>query len=502
VLGCAWLLLAATGARADSIGFEGLAVGDLAADTFDTAVFFAPAADEALGFRAVVIDGSFGAPPPRGDRALAICTAANDCSGALEVSFAAPVSNLSFLAYGDDASDALTVEVFVLGELAASVPKGGFDGLIDTDSKIDLGEFTNVSSIRVSTNDPGGLAFDAFSFDVGDDVENSVRQAEQRADVSNRGQIVRTHLRGAVRSVFGGDPRLSRAASRRQSASVCPADPVAAGPGEHALPLESGLSAGEADRGFAGAWTSLAYARAENQDSRAEAESNLASLAVGVDYRVSERWLVGAAGFLGFVDTETRFDDGSSRTISGTFNPYVTFVLNQHFSFDANVGGTYGFIDNDASGVGAGQRDVFSYVVAGNANATQWFGPFSVEGRLGLVFSDAYFEPYTDTLDNEIERFHAQYTQVQIGAELDYVWEGVLPDTILMPYAGVAYHRDLDRTRSPVPGFPNGRDEVEVNAGLLAYGTGPWAGFVDFTTLQGRDEFVSYAVTANLRYRF
>lgn len=106
------------------------------------------------------------------DDEICTLTDAFACDAVLTVDFYDdPVNNLTFLANGDDsASTILTVEVFTTEGSVGQFNFGGFDGVSATFTLIDLSGFTDVTQIFVYSDDPAGLGYDTFTFDVGDTV--------------------------------------------------------------------------------------------------------------------------------------------------------------------------------------------------------------------------------------------------------------------------------------------------------------------------------------------
>ncbi len=100
-----------------------------------------------------------------------ICSGVNgsiNCSDPVYVDFTNPVSNLSFVAVGDNQfGPNATVNVFAGANFLGSVNSVG-DNVFLTTYTIDLSAFSGVTRIEiVNVIDPGGLGFDDFTFDVG-----------------------------------------------------------------------------------------------------------------------------------------------------------------------------------------------------------------------------------------------------------------------------------------------------------------------------------------------
>ncbi len=102
-------------------------------------------------------------------RDLCPLSAVLDCTADFSVTFAAPVNHLSFTSVADDASgNNLFVTVFTTAGVFDY--KGFSDGLTFELDTHDLSAFSNVTGLLIANNDPAGLAFDNFTFDVGGGV--------------------------------------------------------------------------------------------------------------------------------------------------------------------------------------------------------------------------------------------------------------------------------------------------------------------------------------------
>jgi hypothetical protein len=87
-----------------------------------------------------------------------------DCTHDVYADFAGPVSGLTFLQVGDNASgDIGDVRVFAGGTLLGTVDIIG-DNDFSVANLVDLTAFSGVTRIEISNTDPGGLGFDDFNF--------------------------------------------------------------------------------------------------------------------------------------------------------------------------------------------------------------------------------------------------------------------------------------------------------------------------------------------------
>lgn len=154
--------LAAAPAGAVVIDFDSLADSAVVTNQFATATF-----SSVSGSVVRTSAQSLGSSTPN-----IICTGPSsggiDCTQNVFVTFTSPVDNLSFVAVGDNmVGQNGTVDVFDGNGLVGSVAIIG-DNVFLTPYTVNLGAFSGVTSITIrSVNDPGGLGYDDFSFNVG-----------------------------------------------------------------------------------------------------------------------------------------------------------------------------------------------------------------------------------------------------------------------------------------------------------------------------------------------
>ncbi len=162
MLGIAVMACLATDALAQRvvIAFNDLSVRTTVTTQYPTATFSSPP-----GFINITADDhNLGTSRPN-----YLCTAnsqgALNCTADTYVDFATPVNDLSLYAAGDNAAGrAATVRVFRDGILAANLPIL-VDGTMATPDLVNLTGFGNVTRIELTgIVDPGGLAWDDFSF--------------------------------------------------------------------------------------------------------------------------------------------------------------------------------------------------------------------------------------------------------------------------------------------------------------------------------------------------
>lgn len=158
--------LAATGkvARAQSvhIDFDNLANCEVITTQYPEATF-----STEPGFENVATAQNYGSSLPN-----FLCTSGPSCAltcvNEVYLAFTSPVSNLTFLAIGDnDIGVTAKVDVFVNGAFAATVDVVT-DGDLNHPDLVNLSAFSNVTRIEIhDITDLGGLGWDDFIFDLG-----------------------------------------------------------------------------------------------------------------------------------------------------------------------------------------------------------------------------------------------------------------------------------------------------------------------------------------------
>ncbi len=145
----------ATPAAAETIDFTGLGIGFVSSPyTVGSATF---AGDEGSLFIGVV-DFS-------GSERICSVDASSTCAAGLGVSFASPVSNLSFVVGGiDDLGSTLTALVTFGGGGSQSFSFTDFTD--DQFTLIDFGNLGDITDVALSSTDVFGVAYDDFTFDI------------------------------------------------------------------------------------------------------------------------------------------------------------------------------------------------------------------------------------------------------------------------------------------------------------------------------------------------
>lgn len=268
-----------------------------------------------------------------------------------------------------------------------------------------------------------------------------------------------------------------------------------------------------------------------NNDFEDGYEAQLPTVTLGADYRVNE-WLIAGLAF-NYTNYDGTYDDG------GGFNKHIFGPL--LYATFAPFGGT--FVDlvlgyarqENSNNRRVRSEDPVAFPVSGHASAdyseNQYlasilggydkpFGNVLIGPRLGLTFSYEDFGSIKEEGDTGLELRYNNLNQTSVQSSLG-IQASVDLDAghsiVVRPQAAVAWvheyansARNIDARliEAPATGSftfnrePPARDWASIGLGasaLLPNGLQP---FVQFATIQGNENFVSYGGTAGLRFGF
>jgi outer membrane autotransporter protein len=258
-------------------------------------------------------------------------------------------------------------------------------------------------------------------------------------------------------------------------------------------------------------------------------EAHLPTVTVGADYRVNDWLLAGLA--LNYTNYDGTYDDGGGFD-KHIFGPllYATFMPFQ--GAFANVILGYARQENHNNRLATASNERTGDVFGGNTSADysenqytagilagydQPFGNITIGPRLGLAFSHEGFESIKEDGDTGLELRYNNLNQTSVQSSLG-VQASVSFETahgIVVPQAAVAWvheyansDRNIDARlveASPAaPSFtfqrePPARDWASIGLGVSAVLPNGLQPFMQFATIQGNENFVSYGGTAGVR---
>ncbi len=293
--------------------------------------------------------------------------------------------------------------------------------------------------------------------------------------------------------------RTSTVASREVGAFYAAGDTLGGATG-----LWLGYSYNDFDSDFAFNGTSLAY------------EADAHQVLGGIDRLFAERFLLGLS--LGYSTTEadTVFNGGRQENDGVTVAPYAAILLTDIFSIDATGG--YTSLDYDQHRIsptdGSTTTATFDsdrWFAGANLNAALTRGAWLFGAKVGVLYTDESQDGYTESGSaasaaartlRTVRTRDIDLTQVTLGGDVAYA-VGTFE-----PYVGVAYVNDLDRddgtAAGGLPGAftvvqPDDDDEVQINIGLRYFASDDLTGTVEYSRVEGREDFDSDTVMVNLR---
>ncbi|MFI4987173.1 MAG: autotransporter outer membrane beta-barrel domain-containing protein, partial [Alphaproteobacteria bacterium] len=192
--------------------------------------------------------------------------------------------------------------------------------------------------------------------------------------------------------------------------------------------IYSGMSAGSPDKKW-GFWADGSGSYLSNNSKIAEFEGYGVTGLAGVDYNLDNRWLFGfSAGYVR-TDVSVKAILGERIANGAQFGPYVSYVINQHFTVDGLF--NYTRLANGVSGIG--NFDSNRYTGAVNVNGFASAGGFGLTGFVGYAY--AFENPDTAGVPAVIggSPTTIHYGAVKIGGEAAYPmgnWEPYVPLTV------------------------------------------------------------------------
>jgi outer membrane autotransporter protein len=146
-------------------------------------------------------------------------------------------------------------------------------------------------------------------------------------------------------------------------------------------------------------------------------------------------------------------------------------------------------------------------------------GNFTVGPRFGLAIGHSHIDAFREEGDSGGELRYSDFDQTSVQSKLGVVATVAIriPNGVLLPQANVAWvheyangERDVKARfihASPSPHFTfkrerPARDWASIALGLSASLVNGWQPFVQFVTMQGNENYVSYGGTAGLRFSF
>ncbi|WP_430395893.1 autotransporter outer membrane beta-barrel domain-containing protein [Ferrovibrio sp.] len=263
---------------------------------------------------------------------------------------------------------------------------------------------------------------------------------------------------------------------------------------------DSGRAAGSADKKF-GSWMQGSYASVENSQAGLQMDGNVYNLVGGLDYKLSDRFLVGLSLAYENLDLTTTFNNGSTKNDGLSVIPYVGFQLNNTWSVSASGG--YGMLNYDVvrnTNV-RGSFDAERWFVSGNLNGAYNFGRWVVLPTVGVMYLEEKSDAYTESTGGLVVSNTSKLGRLSFGGNVGYAFEKV------MPYVKVVGEYDFEKNAPVALGNGTFSNDDKLGAqlglGLNFFGAGGISGNLEGAYLSaGRQDLDVWSVSARLRATF
>jgi hypothetical protein len=289
-------------------------------------------------------------------------------------------------------------------------------------------------------------------------------------------------------------PQIQRATSVQQAAVIsnvlsnvfsgrAPTAPRA--PARVSLGNEKGMAAGDSPAKL-NAWVNASDTTIGNSASASMFDGTVTNALGGVDYRVNDKFVAGVSVGYDRVDLDFKFLANSGMLSEGWLvAPYASYQISDIISVDGAYGYAKGDVDTRASGATSSQSYDRNFLAL-NMNANYWMNDWQLTGKANYIFA----EEKMDTT-NKME-------QLRLGGQIGYWREGI------MPYAGIAYVRDLKVSSSAPGGIPSAADKDAWvgSVGVNFFSKGAFSAGISYTEEFDRDDSKNYTFMANVGYRF
>lgn len=169
--------------------------------------------------------------------------------------------------------------------------------------------------------------------------------------------------------------------------------------------------------------------------SSGNADSDLALLHIGADYRFSDNFLVGLLGQLDWSDEENSTLNTEVDGFGWMIGPYAAARLHEHLVFDARA--AWGQSDNDVSPFGTytDSFDTDRWLIRGGLTGDIHLDDWHLTPGLSILYFEEQQHSYTDSLGIEIPEQTVSLGRLMFGPEVAYLYRPS-PDWQVRPQFG------------------------------------------------------------------
>jgi T5SS/PEP-CTERM-associated repeat protein/autotransporter-associated beta strand protein len=258
--------------------------------------------------------------------------------------------------------------------------------------------------------------------------------------------------------------------------------------------------------------------------SQAHADTTTGAMQLGVDYRVTPHFLVGA--MFGYGHTDADLDNIGSTASVDTYSPalYAAYAQNGWY---ANALGSYGFSEYDQDrnvNIGALNGTAHSSPtgdqIVGNLDGGYDFhrGAWTFGPTLGVQYVhldvDGYDETGLSAGDLSVNDNQSDSLRSRLGGRVSYAFQGL--GVTFVPHLDASWqHEFLDQSRGITSQFDGlgagsfsvqtqnpSRDSALADLGLDAQINKTWTVFADYTVQAGQENYFGQSVQAGVKIGF
>jgi hypothetical protein len=255
------------------------------------------------------------------------------------------------------------------------------------------------------------------------------------------------------------------------------------------------------------AWFGTTATRFENDFSRTEYDGYSNLLVGGIDYTVSDKYIVGVALSYEIGKINTDFNVGNQDIDGYSINPYFAYLISDSWSVDLSLGfGSFDTEQNRAVGAIAPGPTIIADVVDSSFTTDRDFvatnltysaprGNWYLSGWLGVLVATKDQEAYTESDNTDIDAQELDFKRWNIGGEAAYGHRR--SET----YFGLIYEQDTDVNEIE---FATGEqpsnddDSVLVNVGWRYLGSDVVAN-IELSSRQGAEDMSETSISTTLR---
>ncbi|MBP6819573.1 MAG: autotransporter outer membrane beta-barrel domain-containing protein [Ferrovibrio sp.] len=226
---------------------------------------------------------------------------------------------------------------------------------------------------------------------------------------------------------------------------------------------ESGRAAGAADKRF-GAWLQGDYTSLEYNRTVLAFDGSAYSMLAGLDYKASDRLLLGVSLGYESADITTTYNAGTLEGTGFGVTPFMGFALNNTWSLSAYA--NYTMLEYDmtrTSNTVRGSYDATRWFVGGGLDGNYAVGRFRLMPTVGVLYLEEKSDAYRESTGANVAGSTTKLGRLSFGGSVGYAFEN------LMPYVKLVGEYDFEHPDEVSIG--NGQfTQVETFGGQAAIG--------------------------------